>query len=94
MKVLKKYYIITLLAAGLLLVTISFSGTAVAEQSAGKDCASSCAAKKQACYNINVDKMPCEKEYQSCLAACKSQAAPSSPAPQEQKSKDLAPALF
>ena len=94
MNVLIKIYIITVFAAGLFLMTLSFSGTVVAEQPAGKNCVSSCSAKKQACYNINADKLLCEKEYQSCLAACKSQAAPSSPAPKEQKPKNLEPALF
>lgn len=75
-------------------MTLSFSGTAVAEQFAQKDCVSACAVKKQTCYNINADKLQCEKEYQNCLAACKSQAAPLSPSQTEQKPEDQAPALF
>jgi hypothetical protein len=94
MKVLKKFYIITLLSAGLFLMALSFSGTAVAQQPAEKDCVSSCVAEKQMCINITGDKPQCEKECQACVAACKSKAAPPSPSQTEQKSGNLTPTLY
>jgi hypothetical protein len=85
MKQLKKNSFIVCFAMILCSLIFSFSEISVAEQTDANNCVSSCADKKQTCFNINPDRRMCEEEFQECVASCKSEGDSSSSSQQGEK---------
>jgi hypothetical protein len=70
MKHLKTFFFFSSFVIALSFLTVFFSGISIAEQKQTSDCVSTCAQKKQACYNINPNRTLCEAEFKKCVAAC------------------------
>jgi hypothetical protein len=70
MKLLKKISFITCVTLTLFLSVFALPRISFAVQDNVKDCAGSCADKKQVCFNMNPDTRLCEAEYQDCIKSC------------------------
>lgn len=92
MKHLKTFFFFSSFVIALSFLTVSFSGISIAEQKQTSDCVSTCAKKKQACYNINPNRMLCEAEFKKCVAACNvKEDSKQAPAPSSTTSKPQNP---
>jgi len=92
MKMAKKFCIISGIALAIGFLTLFFYGNINAQQSSDKDCSNACSTQRNVCFNINPDKMLCEKEYQTCLKACEKTVKPAS-TPVKESKKD-APLMY